>query len=49
MRQRGMERVVSCFLAGLLSISALAGGPIAVKASDTLPYLGESARGQNQP
>ncbi len=39
------------FLSALLSVSMVTGTiltPVGVKASDTLPYLGESARGENQ-
>ena len=43
------KRIGSGVLALALTATLYVGGSASVFASDTLPYLGESARGDNQP
>lgn len=48
MMHAGIKKVTSLFLAVSLIVTSAISGTINVHASDTLPYLGESAKGTNQ-
>ena len=43
------KRIGSGILALAITASMYVGGSVSVFAGDTLPYLGDSAKGENQP